>query len=253
MAGFRPELWRDRAGRPAPAELEGFNARSSARTASRCPPPSTTLLLWLAGSAYDVVFDEARAAIAALAPVARVAHETSSWPYRHDRDLTGFVDGTENPSLAGAPEVALVAPGAPGAGGSVLLLQRWAHDATAWDGAARRRRRRHAMGRTKADSVELGDRPDSSARRAHRPGRLRPHLPAQHALRHGDRPRHDVRGPRRRAGPARRGCSRAWRGATGRATSSPATPRRRPAPTTSYLRCRRGVAVSLRAEEAAAV
>lgn len=59
---------------------------------------------WLAGSAYDVIFDVAREAIAALAPIARVTDDVSSWPYRHDRDLTGFIDGTENPSLLEAQE-----------------------------------------------------------------------------------------------------------------------------------------------------
>jgi putative iron-dependent peroxidase len=108
-----------------------------------------------------VVFDEARGAIAALAPVARVASETSSWPYRHDRDLTGFIDGTENPSLARAAEVALVPPDAPGAGGSVLLLQRWAHDVEAWEALAVSAQEA-AMGRTKDASIELDDKPDSS-------------------------------------------------------------------------------------------
>jgi deferrochelatase/peroxidase EfeB len=60
-------------------------------------------VLWLSGSAYDVIFDVARAAIAELAGVAALADETSSWPYRHDLDLTGFIDGTENPTLIDAP------------------------------------------------------------------------------------------------------------------------------------------------------
>ena len=130
------------------------------------PATQHDLLLWLAGSAYDVVFDEARAAIAALAPVARVAHETSSWPYRHDRDLTGFIDGTENPSLARAPEVALVAPGAPGAGGSVLLLQRWPHDATAWEALSTSRagaRDGPHQGRTPSSSATAPSPPTSRA------------------------------------------------------------------------------------------
>ena len=67
---------------------------------------------------YDVVFDVARAAIAALRGAASVAEETSSWPYRHDRDLTGFIDGSENPTLLEAPAAALVPEGAPGAAGS---------------------------------------------------------------------------------------------------------------------------------------
>jgi putative iron-dependent peroxidase len=52
-------------------------------------------------------------AIAALRPVAAVADETSSWPYRHDLDLTGFIDGTENPTLIDAPELVLISDHAP--------------------------------------------------------------------------------------------------------------------------------------------
>jgi porphyrinogen peroxidase len=51
-----------------------------------------------------------------------VAVETSSWPYRHDLDLTGFIDGTENPTLIDAPDLVLVPDGRAGAGGTVLLL-----------------------------------------------------------------------------------------------------------------------------------
>jgi hypothetical protein len=64
--------------------------------------------------------DVARAAIAALRDIAAVAEGTSSWPYRHDLDLTGFIDGAENPTLVEAPEVVLVPEGEPGAGGTIL-------------------------------------------------------------------------------------------------------------------------------------
>ena len=161
VAGLRPELWRDSIGAPAPAALHGFDEPVVGPDGFTMPATQHDAVLWLAGAAYDVVFDEARGAIAALAPVARVAVETSSWPYRHDRDLTGFVDGTENPSLARAPDVALVAPGDPGAGGSVLLLQRWAHEVDAWE-ALTVEAQEAAMGRTKDDSTELDDKPESS-------------------------------------------------------------------------------------------
>src|SRR5262249_53182367 len=87
--------------------------------------------------------------------------ETSSWPYQHDRDLTGFIDGTENPSLIEAPGVVLVPEGKPGAGGTVLLLQKWVHDAALWEALPVAEQER-VMGRTKLDSIELGDRPTDS-------------------------------------------------------------------------------------------
>jgi putative iron-dependent peroxidase len=161
VVGLRPELWRDRIGAAAPARLHGFAESVTGADGFTMPATQHDALLWLAGSTYDVVFDEARKSIATLGPVARVATETSSWPYRHDRDLTGFVDGTENPSLARAPDVALVPSGTPGAGGSVLLLQRWAHDVEAWE-ALTVAAQEAAMGRTKDDSTELADKPQTS-------------------------------------------------------------------------------------------
>ncbi len=161
VVGVRPEIWRDHLGAPAPTGLHGFDEPIVGPDGFLMPATQHDALLWLAGAAYDVVFDEARGAIAALAPVARMASETSSWPYRHDRDLTGFIDGTENPSLARAAEVALLPPDAPGAGGSVLLLQRWAHDVEAWE-ALDARAQEAAMGRTKDASIELDDKPASS-------------------------------------------------------------------------------------------
>ena len=161
VIGVRPELWRDTLAAPGPSDLAGFNDPVRGPDGFTMPATQHDALLWLSGSAYDVVFDEARGAIGALAGLAGVASEVSSWPYRHDRDLTGFIDGTENPSLARAPEVALIAPGAAGAGGSVLLVQRWAHRVSAWD-ALTVAAQQEAIGRSKSDSEELKNRPESS-------------------------------------------------------------------------------------------
>jgi putative iron-dependent peroxidase len=161
VAGFRPELWREVAPDEAPAELEGFNADLVGADGYTMPATQHDAVLWLSGSAYDVVFETARAAIAALAAVATVAEETSSWPYMHDRDLTGFIDGTENPSLIDAPDLTLVPHVSPGAGGTILLLQKWPHDAHAWESLPVEQQER-VIGRTKDDSVELDDRPPDS-------------------------------------------------------------------------------------------
>jgi porphyrinogen peroxidase len=161
VAGFRPELWRSIAPDGLPAGLEGFNAELTGDGHVVMPATQHDAVLWLSGPAYDVIFDTARAAIAALAGLATVAEETSSWSYQHDRDLTGFIDGTENPTLIEAPGFVLLPEGSPGEGGTVLLLQKWEHDAGAWESLTVHEQEL-AMGRTKLDSVELDDKPADS-------------------------------------------------------------------------------------------
>ena len=161
VAGFRPELWHEVAPDEAPAGLHGFNGDIIGRDGFAMPATQHDAVLWLSGSAYDVVFEVARKAIAELAPAASVAAETSSWPYRHDRDLTGFIDGTENPTLNDAPSLILIPEGSPGAGGTILLLQKWVHDASAWEALAVETQER-VIGRRKLDSLELEEKATDS-------------------------------------------------------------------------------------------
>ncbi len=161
VAGFRPETWRAVVPDDAPVDLNGFNEAVAGVDGFSMPATQHDAVLWLSGAAYDVVFDVARGAIAELRGLAVLADETSSWPYRHDRDLTGFIDGSENPTLIEAPEYAVVPEGSPGAGGSVLLLQKWTHDVAAW-GSLSDEQQEQVIGRTKPDSIELDDKPADS-------------------------------------------------------------------------------------------
>jgi putative iron-dependent peroxidase len=161
VAGFRPELWRDVVPDDAPPEVEGFNRDLLGPDGYAMPATQHDAVLWLSGSAYDVIFDMARSAIAALDACGSIAEESSSWPYRHDRDLTGFIDGTENPDLIDAPECAVIPEGSPGAGGTILLLQKWSHHATAWESLPVARQEQ-VIGRTKDEGVELEDKPPES-------------------------------------------------------------------------------------------
>jgi len=133
VAGFRPELWRNAAPDDSPPNVSGFDADLVGTQGFVMPATQHDAVLWLSGSAYDVIFDTARGAISALNGLGSLSQETSSWPYQHDRDLTGFIDGSENPTLVEAPGLVVIPDGKPGAGGSVLLLQKWAHDAAAWE------------------------------------------------------------------------------------------------------------------------
>ncbi len=161
VSGFRPELWREVVPDGSPLDFVGFNHDIRGADGYVIPATQHDAVLWLSGSAYDVVFDEARQAIATLAGLASVAEETSSWSYRHDRDLTGFIDGTENPNLLEAPKVLVVPDGTPGAGGTILLLQKWAHDATRWESLEVSAQER-IIGRRKEDSAELHPKPPES-------------------------------------------------------------------------------------------
>ncbi len=161
VAGFRPELWRELRPEDTPADAAGFNADIAGIEGFVMPATQHDAVLWISGGSYDVVFDCARAAIAALGDLATVGEETSSWSYHHDLDLTGFIDGTENPTLVEALEVVAVPDGSPGAGGSTLLLQKWQHDATVWE-ALGVERQEEVIGRRKADSVELDPKPADS-------------------------------------------------------------------------------------------
>ncbi len=161
VAGFRPELWRAVAPDEAPPDVTGFNAGIVGAGGFTMPATQHDAVLWISGSAYDVVFDVSRQAIAALAGVANLADETSSWPYHHDRDLTGFIDGSENPTLIEALDVAVIPESSPGAGGSILLLQKWTHDAAQWE-AQPVTRQEDVIGRRKLDSMELEDKPADS-------------------------------------------------------------------------------------------
>ena len=125
------------------------------------PATQHDALVWLSGSAYDVLFDMARSVVHDMEGLATLADESSSWPYRHDRDLTGFIDGSENPTLLDAPADALVPEGTPGAAGSVLLLQKWKHKTTQWE-ALPVAQQEQIMGRTKPDSIELENKPADS-------------------------------------------------------------------------------------------
>ncbi len=161
VTGFRPDLWASVAPDAAPAGVHGFDAPMTGFGGHVLPATQHDVVLWLTGSDYDVVFDLSRGIVTELAGVATLANETVGWPYHHDRDLTGFIDGTENPSLIEAMSVALIPAGQPGEGGSVLLLQQWEHDAADWERLPTEAQEA-IIGRRKADSQELDPTPPTS-------------------------------------------------------------------------------------------
>ena len=74
-----------------------------------------------------------------------------------ERDLLGFVDGTENPEGAEALAAVVIADEDPAfAGGSYVVVQKYLHDLAAWDALPVEEQER-AIGRTKLSDIELPD------------------------------------------------------------------------------------------------
>src|ERR1700689_4025574 len=87
VIGFRPELWRDISPEERPSGVEGFNKAIRGTEGFVMPDTQHDALVWLSGSAYDVVFDMARSVVRALAGQAFLGQENSRWLFLHDRAL----------------------------------------------------------------------------------------------------------------------------------------------------------------------
>lgn len=150
VVAFGPDAWRAvGAAGAAPVALRPFpDIAGLTRT-------QHDVFVWLHGTGPDLLLDLARLVASILAPVAELVRDVPGFVYRDSRDLTGFVDGTENPGVEEAFDVAVVADG-PGAGGCFVITQQWRHDLAAFDALAVDEQER-VIGRTKPDSVELDD------------------------------------------------------------------------------------------------
>jgi porphyrinogen peroxidase len=154
VVAFGPDLMRRLAPGDAPPGLGPFAAIDG--PGGHAPATQRDIWVWLHGTGHDIVLDAARAVTAALTPAARLALEQPGFVYRDSRDLTGFIDGTANPQVADAHDVAVIPEAEPGTGGSFVIAIRWVHDLAAFD-ALTVPEQEDVFGRTKIDSVEMDD------------------------------------------------------------------------------------------------
>jgi putative iron-dependent peroxidase len=156
VMGFGASLWAMLASPDeCPSVLRPFDAVTGT-DGHGAPSTQHDIWVWVHGTGEDLALDAARAITAVLAPVAKLALEQPCFVYRDSRDLTGFIDGTENPHVEEAPEIALVADAEPGEGGAYVITQRWVHDLEAFH-ARSVSEQEGTIGRTKPDSIELDD------------------------------------------------------------------------------------------------
>jgi porphyrinogen peroxidase len=153
VLGFGANLW-TRLSSVLPAELGAFvDVGEGTR---RAPATQRDIWLWIHGSSPDVVFDNGKDASRALRTVADLELEQFGFRYRDSRDITGFIDGTENPPTWDALDVALIPDGEAGANGSYVMTQRWVHDLDAFH-TLPVAEQEGVFGRSKPDSIEMSD------------------------------------------------------------------------------------------------
>lgn len=118
------------------------------------PATQHDLLVWMQGAGRDQVFDLARTVERILQPVMVRTLEVSGFVRQESRDLTGFIDGSANPTGERMTETALIPDGQSSEAGAFVLTQKWRHDLDAF-GALSISDQEQVIGRTKQDSIEL--------------------------------------------------------------------------------------------------
>jgi putative iron-dependent peroxidase len=140
---------------PRPAKLHPFPEL----TGSRHHAPSTRgdLLFHIRGESMDVCFELGGRVLASMAGAVTVVDEVHGFRFFEQRDLLGFVDGTENPDGPEALEAVQIAEEDPEfAGASYVHVQKYTHDMAAWNALSVDEQER-VIGRTKLEDIEMAD------------------------------------------------------------------------------------------------
>ena len=147
------EAWDRLFGAPRPAELHPFcEFRAGARLAVATPGD---ILFHIRSRRMDLCFELASQIMNGLGDAVAVADEVHGFGFFDQRDLLGFVDGTENPAGQAALDATLVGDEDPAfTGGSYVIVQKYLHDLDAWNALATEAQER-IIGRTKLTNVEL--------------------------------------------------------------------------------------------------
>jgi putative iron-dependent peroxidase len=155
VMGFGSEAWDRLFGAPRPAELHSFREiRAGGRHAVATPGD---LLFHIRAKRMDLCFELATQIMARIGDAVSPVDEVHGFRYFDDRDLIGFVDGTENPRGEAAIDAVLIGEeDAAFAGGSYVIVQKYLHDLKGWDALPTEAQER-IIGRKKLSDIELDD------------------------------------------------------------------------------------------------
>jgi putative iron-dependent peroxidase len=155
VMGIGSDAWDRLFSNPRPAELHPFREiRAGGRHAVSTPGD---LLFHIRAKQMDLCFEVATQIMARLGDAVSAEDEVHGFRYFDDRDLLGFVDGTENPRGEAVIDAAIIGDEDPGfAGGSYVIVQKYLHDLDRWNAQSTEAQER-IIGRTKLSDIELDD------------------------------------------------------------------------------------------------
>jgi putative iron-dependent peroxidase len=155
VMAFGSDAWDRLFGPPRPAKLHAFQEiRAGARHAVSTPGD---LLFHIRAKRMDLCFELETQIMARIRDAVSPVDEVQGFRYFDDRDLIGFVDGTENPRGEAAIDAVLVGEeDAAFAGGSYVIVQKYLHDLEGWNALSAEAQER-IIGRTKLSDIELDD------------------------------------------------------------------------------------------------
>lgn len=154
VMGFGSDAWNQLFGDPRPKDLHPFREIKGAHHAVSTPGD---ILFHIRARAMDQCFELATHIMTRLGVALTVVDETHGFKYFDDRDLLGFVDGTENPVGAAGIDATIIGDEDTAfAGGSYVIIQKYLHDLARWN-AVPVATQEGIIGRKKLSGIELED------------------------------------------------------------------------------------------------
>jgi putative iron-dependent peroxidase len=155
VMGIGSEAWDRLFGGPRPAELHPFKEiKSGPRHAVATPGD---LMFHIRARRMDLCFELASQIMTKFGGAVTPVDEVHGFRYFDDRDLLGFVDGTENPTAQAAIDAAYVGgEDTAFANGSYVIVQKYLHDMAGWNALSTETQER-IIGRGKLSDIELDD------------------------------------------------------------------------------------------------
>src|SRR6516164_1136714 len=155
IMGFGSDAWDRLIGLPRPAELHPF--REILSGTRHAVSTAGDLIFHIRAKRMDVCFELATQIMARLEGAVATADEVHGFRYFDERDLLGFVDGTENPTGSASDHAVYIGDEDPAfSGSSYVIVQKYLHNLDAWN-ALPTEAQEGVIGRTKVSDIELDD------------------------------------------------------------------------------------------------